>query len=93
MCLSERNFVLSLAPFYNYSLKLYAVTFPLMSRFLTYIGDLCVSKGTAIQRVQAMVCEVVLKDFNADVLMTLRYVHTYMLYMFYSGSFERHEYM
>ena len=67
-----------------------------MSRFLTYIGDLCVSKGMAIQRVQAMVCEVVLKDSNADVLMTLRYVHTYMLYMlymFYSGSFERHEYM
>ena len=57
-------------------LKLCDVTFPLMSRFLTYIGDLCVSKGMAIQRVQAMVCEVVLKDSNADVLMTLRYVHT-----------------
>jgi inositol 1,4,5-triphosphate receptor type 1 len=40
-------------------------------KFLTYIGDLCVSKGMAIQRVQAMVCEVVLKDSNADVLMTL----------------------
>ena len=45
-----------------------------MFRFLTYIGDLCVSKGMAIQRVQGMVCEVVLKDANADVLMTLRYV-------------------
>ena len=43
-------------------------------RFLTYIGDLCVSKGMAIQRVQGMVCEVVLKDSNADVLMNLRYL-------------------
>ena len=50
---------------------MYNCMFP---RFLTYIGDLCVSKGMAIQRVQGMVCEVVLKDANADVLMTLRYV-------------------
>ena len=61
-----------------------------MSRFLTYIGDLCVSKGMAIQRVQAMVCEVVLKDSNADVLMTLRlYIRT----CFTVGHFGRDEYM
>ena len=42
-------------------------------RFLTYIGDLCVSRGVAIQRVQAMVCDVVLKDQNADVLMSIRW--------------------
>ena len=41
-----------------------------------YIGDLCVSKGAAIQTVQAMVCEVVLKESNADVLMNLRYIYT-----------------
>ena len=37
------------------------------------------SKGMAIQRVQAMVCEVVLKESNADVLMNIRYnIHMYM---------------
>ena len=41
------------------------------SRFLTYIGDLCVCRGQAIQKVQMMVCNVVLQDTNADVLMKI----------------------
>ena len=42
------------------------------------------SKGTAIQRVQGMVCEVVLKESNADVLMSLRlHVHIHVqVYMY-----------
>ena len=40
-------------------------------RFLTYIGDLCVCRGQAIQKVQMMVCNVVLQDTNADVLMKI----------------------
>ena len=44
-------------------------------RFLTYIGDLCVCRGQAIQKVQMMVCNVVLQDSNADVLMKITYVH------------------
>ena len=43
-------------------------------RFLTYIEDLCVSRGVAIQRVQGMVCDVVLKEVNEDVLISIRYV-------------------
>ena len=43
-------------------------------RFLTYIGDLCVSRGVAIQRVQGMVCDVVLNELNEDVLISIRYV-------------------
>ena len=45
-------------------------------RFLTYIGDLCVCQGQAIQKVQMMVCNVVLQDINADVLMKITYVHS-----------------
>ncbi len=41
------------------------------SKFLTYIGDLCVCQGVAIQKVQMMVCDVVLMEINADVLMTI----------------------
>ena len=41
-------------------------------RFLTYLGDLCVSKGVAIQKVQGMVCNVVLSDQYSDILMRLR---------------------
>lgn len=44
-------------------------------RFLTYIGDLCVSQGMAIQKVQMMVCNVVLLETNADVLMKISYVN------------------
>ncbi len=40
-------------------------------RFLTYLGDLCMSKGVAIQKVQMMVCDVVLSEQNADVLMRI----------------------
>ena len=32
------------------------------------------SRGVAIQRVQGMVCDVVLKEQNEDVLMSIRYV-------------------
>ena len=41
-------------------------------RFLTYLGDLCVTQGVAIQNVQMMVCRVVLEEQNADVLMKTR---------------------
>lgn len=44
-------------------------------RFLTYLGDLCVSKGVAIQKVQGMVCSVVLSDQFMDILMKLRYMY------------------
>ena len=32
------------------------------------------SRGVAIQRVQGMVCDVVLKEQNEDVLISIRYV-------------------
>ena len=44
---------------------------PPLSRFLTYLADLCVSKGVAIQNVQMMVCNVVLQEQNTEVLMRL----------------------
>ena len=40
-------------------------------KFLTYIGNLCVCQGTAILKVHMMVCNVVLTEFNADVLMRI----------------------
>ena len=40
-------------------------------KFLTYIGNLCVCQGVAIQNVQMMVCNVVLVESNADVLMRI----------------------
>ena len=40
-------------------------------KFLTYIGNLCVCRGAPIQKVQMMVCNVVLADSNADVLMSI----------------------
>ena len=46
-----------------------------MHRFLTYIGDLCVSCGVAIQKMQMMVCNVVLDEQNMDVLMNIRSVY------------------
>ena len=55
-------------------------------RFLTYLGDLCVSKGTAIQKVQGMVCEgmvcdVVLKKDHSEILMKLRSVLYLLIYI------------
>ena len=44
----------------------------IFQRFLTYLGDLCVSKGTAIQKVQAMVCNVVLSEQHLDILMKIK---------------------
>lgn len=41
------------------------------TKFLTYLADLCVSKGVAIQNVQMMVCNVVLQEQNTEVLMRL----------------------
>lgn len=40
-------------------------------RFLNYLADLCVSKGTAVQTIQMMVCTTVLDDFNLNVLMQI----------------------
>jgi hypothetical protein len=38
-----------------------------------------VCRGLAIQKVQMMVCNVVLQDSNADVLMKITYVHLNVL--------------
>ena len=40
-------------------------------RFLNYLADLCVSKGTAVQTIQMMVCTTVLDEFNMNVLMQI----------------------
>ena len=43
-------------------------------RFLNYLADLCVSKGTAVQTIQMMVCTTVLDEFNMNVLMQIEWV-------------------
>ena len=48
---------------------------------MTYLGDLCVSKGTAIQKVQGMVCDVVLKKDHSEILMKLRSVLYLLIYI------------
>ena len=40
-------------------------------RFLNYLADLCVSKGTAVQTIQMMVCTTVLDEYNMNVLMQI----------------------
>ena len=53
----------------------------LLRKFLTYLGDLCVSKGTAIQKVQGMVCDVVLKKDHSDILMKLSSILYLLIYI------------
>jgi len=43
----------------------------LLTRFLNYLADLCVSKGTAVQTIQMMVCTTVLDESNMSVLMQI----------------------
>ena len=63
------------------------LTSPFLYRFLTYIGDLCVCQGQAIQKVQMMVCNMVLQDSNADVPMKITYMYMYIhLYIARSRS-------
>ena len=51
------------------------------------MGDLCVSKGTAIQKVQGMVCDVVLKKDHSEILMKVRSVCTFW-YILLSCSYS-----
>ena len=46
-------------------------TCAVVARFLNYLADLCVSKGTAVQTIQMMVCTTVLDECNMNVLMQI----------------------
>ena len=41
--------------------------------YLEHLSSLCVSKGTAVQSVQMLVCNIVLEEQNKDILMQIRW--------------------